>query len=198
MPKILARLPLHQKAAVVAAGILLVALVGIYLQGTSPQPDTRGQTQASSADQSSDESWDQVQRNSQNLAQDPFVCNTSIEGKPILSFDHGLHWWTDDGRCAVVIKRKQKKKDEDAQVYSFWPTTIRVETNIDSSWLHNEERTCETHPDDGGRVSTVICGTDSGRRHNIPIKFWGSIERNTVSDWRCRNESNDFVCRAVN
>ena len=81
---------------------------------------------------------------------------------------------------------------------SYWPTTLRVDTDMDSFWLNNEERTCQTFPDDKGRVTRVTCsGNASHQEHNIPVKFWGGVDRNTVSDWKCRKEGGNFVCRAI-
>jgi len=119
--------------------------------------------------------------------------------RPIISLDNGATWVRDDGRCAA---REQKKRDDDAEVYSYWPTTLRVDTDIDSSWLNDEERTCQTYPDKKGRVSVVACNaSDSRKDHNIPVRFWGGVDRNTVSDWICRKEvfllNQTFVCRAI-
>jgi hypothetical protein len=112
-----------------------------------------------------------------------------------MSFDNGNNWWKDDGRCAEQL---QKARDSNAQGYSYWSTTLRVDTDMDSSWLADEERTCQTYPDDKGKVSVVGCNaTGSHRDHNIPVKFWGGVERNTVSDWKCRREGDEFVCRAI-
>ena len=138
----------------------------------------------------------QVQKNYDGTAHDPFTCNINKNDQAIMSFDSGKTWWSDDGRCAT---RQQAERDADAKFSSYWPTTIRVDTDMDSFWLNNEERTCQTFPDEKGRVSVVACtSTGSHREHNIPVKFWGSIDRNTVSDWKCRREDNDFVCRALN
>jgi hypothetical protein len=141
---------------------------------------------------------EQMQQNFQGEAHDSFSCATSTEKEPIVSFDDGKSWWKDDGRCA---DRQQKRRDEDAQSYSYWPTTVRVDTDMDSSWLPDEERTCQTHPDEKGKVSIVVCNLRPegiwGISHNIPVKFWGGVDRNTVSDWRCRREGGIFVCRAT-
>jgi hypothetical protein len=143
-------------------------------------------------------SWEKAQSNFQNQAQDSFICATSSENEPIVSFDDGTFWWKDDGRCA---RRLQKKKDEDAQTYSYWSTTVRVNTDMDSFWLPDEERTCQTFPDDKGRVATVTCDATAHAIHNIPVKFWGGVDRDTVSDWKCRREKDVFedvfVCRAI-
>jgi hypothetical protein len=123
-------------------------------------------------------------------------CSTSTKSEVIMSFDNGVTWWLDDGRCALI---EQKKRDQEAQSSSYWPTTIRVDTDMDSFWLNNEERTCQTFPDQNGRVSVVACNSSGNHRaHNIPVKFWGGVKRNTVSDWKCRREGEDFVCRAIN
>jgi hypothetical protein len=157
--------------------------------------------------QSIEESRDQMWRNVWGQAHDSFTCGTSTESMPIISFDYGHYWWNDDGRCAkqqqtlAQEKRReeQRAKDSDAEVSSYWPTTIRVNTDMDSFWLVNEERTCQTYPDEKGRVADVSCSVSrSHGEHNIPVKFWGGVDRNTVSDWRCRRESDEFVCRAVN
>jgi len=94
---------------------------------------------------------------------------------------------------------RQQQRDEDAEFYSYWPTTVRVDTDMDSSWLPDEERTCQTYPDDKGRVASVACNSSvSHRDHNIPVKFWGGVDRNAVSEWKCRREKDEFVCRAIN
>jgi hypothetical protein len=139
--------------------------------------------------------WERASGNMQGTYHDPFTCSDSTENKPIMSFDNGTTWWLDDGRCAA---RQQKKRDEAAQASSYWSTTLRVDTDIDSSWLNNEERTCQTYPGEKGRVSVVACNASvSHRTHNIPVKFWGGVDRNTVSNWKCRREGDDFVCRAI-
>ncbi|MHB8301546.1 MAG: hypothetical protein ACYDC6_01720 [Acidobacteriaceae bacterium] len=141
-----------------------------------------------------------AQRNSSGQVHDPFTCATSTDNRPIISFDNGLHWWRDDGRCAEQL---QKNRDEDAEKYSYWSTTLRVDTDMDSFWLPDEERTCQSYPGENGEVSVVACNpTGTHREHNIPVKFWGGVERNTVSDWKCRREkgllSDEFVCWALN
>lgn len=94
--------------------------------------------------------------------------------------------------------QEQAKRDEDAQIHSYWPTTLRVDTDMDSFWLKGEERVCQTYPDEKGRVSVVACNLTSSRRdHNIPVKFWGGVDRNVISGWKCRREDDDFVCRAI-
>lgn len=99
-------------------------------------------------------------------------------------------------------QRQQRQRDLDAKSHSYWPTTRRVDTDMDSSWLPEEERTCQTHPGAAGKVAAVVCdpeGTHS--EHNIPVKFWGGVDRDTVSDWKCRREKDllvdQFVCKAI-
>ena len=145
-------------------------------------------------------SLEQMMRNVQGLAHDSFICAMSTEQKPIMSFDGGDSWWNDDDRCG---QHQQERKNEDAQASSYFPTTIRVDTDIDSSWLPDEERTCQTYPNEKGRVSTVACDSAKSRRdHNIPVKFFGGVDRDTISDWKCRREKSlledEFVCRAIN
>jgi len=170
--------------------------------------------------QSEEESRKQMFRNVAGEAHEDFTCGTSSENAPIMSFDHGHYWWPDDGRCAAeqegttrgklraqqvqqqleeqTRQEEQRKIDEDAELYSYWPTTIRVDTDMDSFWLPNEERTCQTNPDDKGRVAIVACSANTSHRdHNIPVKFWGGVDRNRISDWKCRRESDEFVCRAI-
>ena len=90
------------------------------------------------------------------------------------------------------------KEQQGNENLSYWPTTIRVDTDMDSFWLPDEERTCQTHPNDNGRIAVVACNpSGSHRDHNIPVTFWGDPDRNTVSDWKCRRESDKFVCRAI-
>jgi hypothetical protein len=143
--------------------------------------------------------YQRFQTNTSGEAHDPFTCATSTEQKPIVSFDEGITWWNDDGRCAA---KQQKVKDSDAEIRSYISTTIRVDTDMESSWLPDEERTCQTYPDGKGRVATVSCnGEASTHAHNIPVKFWGGVDRNAPSDWKCRREktllSDEFVCRAT-
>jgi len=163
--------------------------------------------------QSKDESFAQMLRNSNGEAHDSFICSISTENAPIMSFDYGHYWWIDDRRCTAQQEQERrrleqterqqrelerKRRDEDAELASYWPTTLRVDTDMDSFWLPSEERTCQTYPDDKGRIVTVACNaTGSHRDHNIPVKFWGGVDRNTVSDWKCRRESDEFVCRAM-
>jgi hypothetical protein len=162
--------------------------------------------------QSEDESRVQMWKNVGGQSHDAFTCGTSA-ASPIMSFDYGHYWWTDDGRCASQQaaqqqqreegerrqrEQEQKKLDEDAELSSYWPTTIRVDTDMNSFWLNNEERKCQTYPDAKGRVEVVACdASGSHRDHNIPVKFWGSVDRNTISAWKCRRESDNFVCRAI-
>jgi hypothetical protein len=95
-------------------------------------------------------------------------------------------------------KTEQERRDDDAWIFSYWSTTMRVDTDIDSFWLPNEERTCQTYPDNKGRVAVVACNAEGSHRdHNIPVKFWGGVGRGTVSDWKCRREGDEFVCRAI-
>ena len=139
-------------------------------------------------------SSDKANANFNGTASDSFQCANSTENQPIVSFDGGNSWWKDDGRCTA---RLQRKRDDDAQVFSYWSTTIRVNTDMDSFWLPDEERTCQTLPDEKGRVATVTCDATAHANHNIPVKFWGGVDRDTVSNWKCRREGNTFVCRAI-
>lgn len=41
---------------------------------------------------------------------------------------------------------EQQRRDEHANLSSYYPTTVRVDTDMDSSWLTDEERTCQTYP----------------------------------------------------
>jgi hypothetical protein len=95
-----------------------------------------------------------------------------------------------------------QRENEGSEIRSYWPTTIRVDTDMDSFWLPDEERTCQTYPNDKGRIAVVACNrSGSHRDHNIPVKFWGDPDRDIVSDWKCRREksifSDTFVCRAI-
>jgi len=142
----------------------------------------------------------QMQKNIHGQAKDDFICATSKQEKPIMSFDQGRFWWTDDGRCATQL---QKIRDADAEHSSYLSTTIRVDTDMDSFWLPAEERTCQTYPDNEGKVAVVACNeTGSHRDHNIPVKFWGGVNRGTMSNWKCRREKDllrdEFECRALN
>jgi hypothetical protein len=150
-------------------------------------------------DAARDISWEQAQRNFQGQSDDSFKCSTDAENHDIVSFDDGHFWWKDDGRCAT--REGQRKRDQDAQLHSYWSTTIRVDTDMNSSWLPDEERTCQTYPDDKGRVATVTCEATPHETHNIPVQFWGGVDRNTVSSWKCRRDKDvlddRFVCKAI-
>jgi hypothetical protein len=165
----------------------------------SSQLRSRLQVQlASVAENTGAHAREQMQRNFNGSANDPFACAMSTANEPIVTFDGKQTWWKDDGRCAL---RLQRKRDEDAQLHSYWSTTIRVDTDMNSSWLQDEERTCQTYPDSKGKVSTVRCTTNEGTVHNIPVTFWGGVERNTVSNWKCSREKSllddHFVCKAI-
>jgi hypothetical protein len=95
-----------------------------------------------------------------------------------------------------------QRENEGSEIRSYWPTTIRVDTDMDSFWLPDEERTCQTYPDYKGRVSVVACNpSGSHRDHNIPVTFWGDPNRDISSDWKCQSEKSifgdRFVCRAI-
>jgi hypothetical protein len=139
-----------------------------------------------------------AQSNLQGQTHDKYSCANSTENQPIISFDAGHSWFKDDGRCAA---RMQRRRDENAQLDSFWSTTVRADTDMNSSWLPDEERTCQTYPDDKGRVAAVTCDATPHETHNIPVVFWGGVDRNTVSNWKCRREKgifdDKFVCRAI-
>jgi len=201
-------------------------LEAIQLQKQTEQTDAERQRQYLAAkdaertrlaNQTQQESFEQMQRNFSGTAHEGFQCSISTEGTAVVSFDNGHYWWSDDGRCAgevqkrqaaeqqqrqneqrAVFEREQRQRDDNAQLSSYWPTTLRVDTDMDSFWLNNEERTCQTSPDDKGRVARVTCsGNASHQDHSIPVKFWGGVDRNTVSDWKCRREGDEFVCRAI-
>jgi len=161
------------------------------------------QQQQQQSEERQQRSRKQASRNVQGLSHDDFRCATSTDDRKIMSFDDGNSWWIDDGRCAAKEqKAAQAARDADAELYSYWSTTLRVDTDMNSSWLPSEERTCQTYPDYTGKISRVTCNsTGSHRDHNIPVKFWGGVSRNTVSDWKCRREkdllSDEFVCWAI-
>jgi hypothetical protein len=163
--------------------------------------------------QTEDESRLQMYRNVKGQAHDPFVCQRNANNTFIVTYDSGNYWWPDNGRCAEQEEKEQQAKaqaelekrqaeqrqrDQEAELSSYWSTTIRVDTDMDSFWLNNEERTCQTFPDAKGRVATVSCNSSpSHKEHNIPVQFWGGVDRHTISDWKCRREKDDFVCRAI-
>ena len=98
--------------------------------------------------QTEDESKLQMIRNLVGAAHDPFVCQRNANNAFIVSYDSGHYWWLDDdGRCAEQEEKEQQVKakaelekrqaqqrlrDEDAELSSYWPTTIRVDTDMDS------------------------------------------------------------------
>jgi hypothetical protein len=82
---------------------------------------------------------------------------------------------------------------------SYWPTALQVRTDMNSLWLDQEERTCASYPDKSGRVAVIHCdSSEHSDAHNIVVTFWGSVERGKSSDWKCRKQSEKFVCRAIN
>jgi hypothetical protein len=115
----------------------------------------------------------------------------------------------DGGKCADQdfshldskhedFQEGQRSRDEAAKISSYLPTNLRVDTDIDAFWLKDEERICQTYPNQDGRVAVVACTPNgSHRNHNIPITFWGGVDRNAITDWKCRREDDNFVCRAI-
>jgi hypothetical protein len=97
----------------------------------------------------------------------------------------------------VRVMSAQEQRDENASLDSYWPTTLRVVTNMNSFWLDQEERMCWSVPNGEGKVAIVTCGDSKESIHNIPVKFWGGVDRGVASHWKCRREGNRFVCRAV-
>lgn len=125
--------------------------------------------------------------------------------------DEKFHWWYIAiiiGSIVGIVWLERLPEPGEApppSLRSYWPTTIRVATNMDSFWLPDEERTCQTYPSSNGTVASVVCNPLGTRlnpavlhlNHNIPVTFWGDLDRNTISDWNCRREGDKFVCRAV-
>ncbi len=105
-------------------------------------------------------------------------------------------------RQAEQQQHEQPQQGEGEQsewLSSYVPKTVRVQTDMNSLWVNQEERICTTYPDNDGTVAVVHCGTPgSVDDHNIPVTFWGSVKRAKSSEWKCRREGEDFVCRAVN
>lgn len=98
----------------------------------------------------------------------------------------------------AAVRQRQVEKERDSDLSSYWPTTVRVQTDMNSFWLDQEERVCVSHPDEKGRVVGVHCdSSEHSDSHNIPVTFWGSVERGKPTDWKCRKESEKFVCRAI-
>ena len=100
------------------------------------------------------------------------------------------------------LDKIQSENEWSSKIRSYWPTTIRVDTDMDSFWLPDEERTCQTYPNDKGRIAVVACNSSGSHRdHNIPVTFWGDPDRKTVSDWKCRRVKNifsdTFTCKAI-
>jgi type II secretory pathway pseudopilin PulG len=81
----------------------------------------------------------QMFKNRSGEAHDPFTCANSTENKPIMPFD-GSRWWTDDERCAAQL---QAERDADAESSSYWPTTLRVDTD---SFSRFERRMSDSSP----------------------------------------------------
>ena len=174
----------------IGGGTLIVSLSIEKENGPAGQRSATGVVQRSASAASNNFTCSSGYLKSCTKAEDDGPCAVH----PIISFDNGASWVQDDGRCAA---REQKRCDEDAQFYSYWPTTVRVDSDMDSFWLNNEERVCQTYPDSKGRGAVVACSSGSHRDHNIPVRFWGGVDRNDVSDWKCRRESDQFVCRAI-
>ena len=91
-----------------------------------------------------------------------------------------------------------KLRRDDTYDTHFWGTTLQVDTNMDSFWLDGEKRRCSTSPDDTGRVTEVWCdGTkETHGIHNIPVKFYGAIDTNRISNWTCTREGDSFTCKS--
>ncbi len=184
--------PEHEEAATLSNEIAQ------QLERSQEAANRAAEKENTATEEAKEQSREQMQRNFQGDAHDSFLCANSTDNLPIVSFDNGEHWWKDDGRCA---KQMQERRDRDAEIHSYWSTTVRVNTDMDSFWLPDEERTCQTYPDDKGRVASVTCDATLHSTHNIPVVFWGGVDRNTVSDWKCRREkdilNDQFVCRAI-
>ena len=108
------------------------------------------------AAESEEQSREQMLRNVQGVIHDNFSCRVLADNELIslppghaleepsiavaMSFDGGQHWWADDGRCAALPaevqaakqKAEQDQRDADAKLYSYWSTTVRVDTDMDS------------------------------------------------------------------
>jgi hypothetical protein len=187
-----ARTPEKKAAIAIVVGILFYVCLAVLTKETH-------KPSASDADLEGPVARQTMWRNFQGLSNDPFLCKPSNQEMTV-SFDNGRHWWNDDGRCTGLqpYGRKQQQRDKAAKMSSYWATSIRVDTDMDSSWLKDEERFCQTYPDEKGRVSVVACNErGSHSSHNIPVTFWGGVDRNTVSNWKCRREGDAFVCRAI-
>lgn len=72
----------------------------------------------------------------------------------------------------------------------------RVETDMNLSWLPNEERTCLIYSDDTDKAQLVNCSTGGDKTHNIPVGFCGDVTEK-VSEWKCRRDGDEFVCGAI-
>ena len=99
-----------------------------------------------------------------------------------------------------MAQEKELVQQQARELSSYWPTTVRVDTDMDSFWLVNEERMCKTYPDDKGRVSVVSCKpSDSYKDHNIPVKFWGEWTGTwSLTGDAAENLTSSFVARSTN
>lgn len=109
----------------------------------------------------------------------------SVDGKP---------WVPDDGRCIDLVLHDDAK--------NYRSTTIRVNTDMNQGWLNEERRNCTSYPNDRGRVSTLSCSDNLTRAdRNIPVTFWGKVDRGHPSIWKCERQKNllddRFVCWAL-
>lgn len=100
-------------------------------------------------------------------------------------------------REAEKEDRMQRKRDEAAEFSSYIPTKLRVDTDMNSFWLDQEERTCQSYPGGDKRVSYVSCNPSATETHNIPVTFWGGVDRGKTSSWKCRRDGDKFICRAI-
>ena len=133
-----------------------------------------------------------------------------------ISYYKGIGISQDDNQAAIWFRKAAQQgngganerlneihsKQEGEKILSYWPSVIRVDTDMNNSWLANEERRCQSISFDQGKVSTVVCdGLPIHSSHNIPVTFWGDPNRGIISDWKCRLENSflsAFVCRAIN
>jgi hypothetical protein len=76
------------------------------------------------ANQTWQESFDQMQRNVAGTAHDGHICATSTTGTTIMSFDNGHYWWNDDGRCALEERRKQAAEEQRQNQQRAAQTTV--------------------------------------------------------------------------
>ncbi len=76
------------------------------------------------------------------------------------------------------------------------------------NWMVGEFRECEMQviTEDDHRTYFLDCASREGKLHELPVKYWGRLDREGHFDeatgfrflhWRCQRLSDSLVCKAI-